>query len=112
MDLLLVWLTEPPVGIAMALTQKAAELKKFFRNANLPEEFSSHCLGTLKMSSLEDFVSFVSSENYESELKTRVVDTCAATKGKPIILARVRSAWRSAKASLQGSELICCGGRW
>ena len=91
----------------MDLPKKAAELKQYLRNANLPEEFARHCLRTLQMGSLEDFVSYVSSSNYEAELKTRVVDTCAATKGKPLILARVRSAWRSARASLQGSGLMC-----
>ena len=95
----------PEVGTAMALTKKALELKQYLRDANLPEEFSNHCLRTLKMGSLEEFVSHVSSANYEAELKSRVVDTCPATKGKPIILARVRSAWRSARASLQGLEL-------
>ncbi|CAE7198528.1 unnamed protein product [Symbiodinium sp. CCMP2592] len=91
----------------MALPKKAAELKQYLRNANLPEEFARHCLRTLQMGSLEDFVSYVSSSNYEAELKTRVVDTCAATKGKPLILARVRSAWRSARASLQGPKSSC-----
>ena len=104
---LLTWLVGlPDVGTAMALTEKAAELKQYLRNANLPEEFASHCLRALKMRSLQDFVSYVSSTNYEAELKTRVVDTCAATKGKPLILARVRSAWRSARASLQGSAFV------
>ncbi|OLP77869.1 hypothetical protein AK812_SmicGene42023 [Symbiodinium microadriaticum] len=95
------------VAAAMALPKKAAELKQYLRNANLPEEFARHCLRTLQMGSLEDFVSYVSSSNYEAELKTRVVDTCAATKGPK----SSRIAWmESAELSelSKDSEVVDC----
>ena len=56
------------------------------------------------MESLSDIVNMVTIKDYETEIKTVLVDQCHETKDNALFLARARAAWRSARATLLRNE--------
>ena len=83
---------------------KADALCRCLTEAKLPDTFVSHCLDKLKMESLDDFVNIVTIKDYETEIKTVLVDQCNETKDNPLHLSRARAAWRAARTSILRAE--------
>ena len=83
---------------------KADALRRCLVDAKLPDAFVEHCLGTLKMESLDDFVNIVTIKDYETEIKAVLIDQCPETKDNPLYLARARAAWRAARTTLLRNE--------
>ena len=83
---------------------KLEALKRCLQDAKLPDDFVTYCVDTLKMESLDDYVNIVTIKYYETEIKTTLVDQCAATKDSPLHLARARTAWRAARTVLLRNE--------
>ncbi|CAE7513615.1 DNMT3B [Symbiodinium sp. CCMP2592] len=75
-------------------------LRGVLQAAKTSDEVNKYLVDTLRLASLEDLVCVVSAATYETELKTLVTDQIAAVKDVPIELARLRAAWRRAKAEL------------
>ena len=83
---------------------KVEALRRCLVEVRLPGAFIDHCLDKLKMESLDDFVNIVTIKDYETEIKTALVDQCDATKDNAQYLSRARSAWRSARTTLLRNE--------
>ncbi|CAE7471996.1 Dnmt3b, partial [Symbiodinium pilosum] len=83
---------------------KVEALRRMLQEARLPEEFANHCITTLKMESIEDYVNIVTVKDYETELKVVLTDQCAATKDSALMLARARSAWRAGRTIVLRNE--------
>ena len=91
--------------MAAAAAQKLEELKQCMKSTAVSQALVDHCTTQLQMATLEDFVYFVRADAFEAEVKTHIVDTCAATKDNMLAVARMRAAWKAAKAILQRVEL-------
>ena len=83
---------------------KVESLRRCLTDAKFPEAFVKHCLETLQMESLDDFVNIVTIKDYETEIKTVLTDQFAETKDNPLYWARARAAWRAARTILLRTE--------
>ena len=82
---------------------KAGDFRRCFEEQRLPDELTKWCETTLGIETLSDFCNIVTVQGYESELDTVILSACDHTKNapnKPLLLARLRSAWRTARASI------------
>ncbi|CAE7158869.1 DNMT3A [Symbiodinium necroappetens] len=75
-------------------------LRGVLQSAKTSEHVNRYLTDTLKVASIEDLVFLVSAAAYETELKSLVTDQVDAVRDVPIELARLRAAWRRAKAEL------------
>ena len=85
---------------AMAQTN---EFRRCLEDQKLPEPLIVWCESTLGLENLSDFCNLVTVSGYESELDTVILSACDDTKAAPnkaLLLARLRAAWRAARASI------------
>ena len=75
-------------------------LREVLKAARTSDDVNEYLFTKLHLASIGDFVCIVSAADYESELRTLVIDTVPSAKDVPIELARIRAAWRRAKAVL------------
>ena len=75
-------------------------LREVLKAARTSDDVNEYLFTKLHLASIEDFVCIVSAADYESELRTLVIDNVPSAKDVPIELARIRAAWRRAKAEL------------
>ena len=85
---------------------EAERLKKdliaCFEQARVPDAFQKHAVETLKMESVEDFVSYVKESSFEDEIEV-LVKQVDALKDDRLAVARTRTAWKTAHAALRSA---------
>ena len=86
---------------------QTGEFRRCFADNRLPDELTQWCETVLGIETLSDFCNMVTAQGYELELDTAILSVCDHTKtaaNKAILLARLRAAWRSARASILRAE--------
>lgn len=78
-------------------------LRSCLEGARVPEALITHLTTVVGLQSLRDFVNLVTTQGYEQELKV-IADGCEDAKEKPVVLSRLRAAWRSGQAALRSIE--------
>ncbi|CAE8586815.1 unnamed protein product, partial [Polarella glacialis] len=84
--------------------RKMDELQQVLKEAAVEEEICAYMIDVLRMTSVEDFVRFVSEAAYETELLSHILIKVASFKSDPLQLSRLRTAWRVARATLNKTE--------
>ncbi|CAE7614995.1 ddx1 [Symbiodinium sp. KB8] len=82
---------------------KSNEFRRCLEDQKLPEPLIAWCESTLGIETLSDFCNIVTVNGYESELDVVILSACEDTKAAPnkaLLLARLRAAWRAARASI------------
>ncbi|CAE7300004.1 DNMT3A, partial [Symbiodinium necroappetens] len=90
------------VGVLWAMA-KSNEFRRCPEDQKLPEPLIAWCESTLGIETLSDFCNIVTVNGYESELDVVILSACEDTKAAPnkaLLLARLRAAWRAARASI------------
>ena len=77
-----------------------SDVRSILESASCSAEVKEYVLTQLGVANIEEFVCLVATSTYEAELKTLIIDQVPSAKDKPVELARLRSAWRKAKAEL------------
>ena len=87
---------------------KVGEFRRCLEEQKLPSELIQWCESVLGIETLSDFVNIVTINGYEEELNTTIIAVCDHTKNasnKVLLLARLRAAWRQARAAMLRAEV-------
>ena len=79
-------------------------LETCFKQASLPSEFLTAVRDVVGVVTLDDFVNYVTQSRYEDELVGLREAAGPAFKDKPLILSRLRTAWRAGRKALDELE--------
>ncbi|CAE8612721.1 unnamed protein product [Polarella glacialis] len=91
------------IGNMMAIqVRKQDELRQALKEAAVEDEICAYMSDVLKMTSIEDFVRFVSEAAYETELLTHILGKVASFKSDLLQLSRLRTAWRTEQRRIAG----------